>query len=449
MTKTLIASFIFTLILTYAAADSLAQRTRGSLIISGAAGLSREDFGTGVIEKFVTLTGGPDANNKKHGNRWYYWLEPGSLFNLRTRSVIERRVRDRTPLDNVTNASGDGPSPAAARPCERALAQHAVCEAANRRALEIMQANKLEAITVVQEVQTGALITFAASEPDRLDVTTPLMPLSTVKLMLASSWWNHDQPEDPKLRDAPPMSVTEMIIKGNDLVGKRMASELRKSIGTTTILKDLEHYGFLSRSKFLRLPVDRSFWSSIDERWRNRLQPKASYVSLSMKTTKQDWEDTLSIGEAGFVVTALHLSRYLQAVGNGGVMVAPCARRELFGVEVNGTGRSAGKAVRVMREDTAAKLQEAMRGVVRSGTATSIADALGNTGWQIGGKTGTGPGPAPPGPQSDGWFAGLIFDARGQARFTVATFVRRGGLGGGNAARISAELARILIEGSN
>jgi hypothetical protein len=49
------------------------------------------------------------------------------------------------------------------------------------------------------------------------------------------------------------------------------------------------------------------------------------------------------------------------------------------------------------------------------------------------------------GSQLDGWFAGLIFDSQGEARFTVATFVRHGGTGGGNAAKISAELARYII----
>jgi hypothetical protein len=34
------------------------------------------------------------------------------------------------------------------------------------------------------------------------------------------------------------------------------------------------------------------------------------------------------------------------------------------------------------------------------------------------------------GPPYDGWFAGLIFDPQGKARFTVATYVRHGGLGG-------------------
>ena len=35
---------------------------KGTLILSGAAGTSRESFGTGVLERFVELAGGPEAN---------------------------------------------------------------------------------------------------------------------------------------------------------------------------------------------------------------------------------------------------------------------------------------------------------------------------------------------------------------------------------------------------
>jgi len=38
----------------------------------------------------------------------------------------------------------------------------------------------------------------------------------------------------------------------------------------------------------------------------------------------------------------------------------------------------------------------------------------------------------------------LIFDPQGKARFTVVTFVKQGGPGGGNAARISAEMGHFL-----
>ena len=48
--------------------------------------------------------------------------------------------------------------------------------------------------------------------------------------------------------------------------------------------------------------------------------------------------------------------------------------------------------------------------------------------------------------KQDGWFAGLVFDRHGKARYTVATFVSGGGLGGVNAAEISATVARFLAE---
>jgi cyanophycinase len=38
------------------------RQPKGTLIVSGAAGLSRENYGAGVLERFVTLAGGPDAN---------------------------------------------------------------------------------------------------------------------------------------------------------------------------------------------------------------------------------------------------------------------------------------------------------------------------------------------------------------------------------------------------
>ena len=104
--------------------------------------------------------------------------------------------------------------------------------------------------------------------------------------------------------------------------------------------------------------------------------------------------------------------------------------------------------LRILQESTALKLQAAMRAVVERGTAKSAAPILAGTGWSIGGKTGTGPGPKAPGPGSDGIFAGLIFDPQGNAQFTVVTYIRNGGLGGGNAARVSAELARFLAEGA-
>ncbi|HKY04015.1 MAG TPA: penicillin-binding transpeptidase domain-containing protein [Blastocatellia bacterium] len=321
-----------------------------------------------------------------------------------------------------------------------------VCAAANRRASEIMNANRLEAVTVVQDVRTGAVIVFAASQPSRLDVTTPVMPLSLSKLLLSASWWDNRQPDlsfdstrgsanaqNPAYRSR--VSVHEMLVGGSDSAGRQMAIALRKSVGTKRVIEDLKRYGFGPRTG---LPLDNAFWGELAPSWKTRLVPAPAYISLSDESNDSEWAEALSLGETDMSVTALHVSRFLQAVGNNGVMLTPVAVEQQLTL-------SPAKPTRIMQEPTALRLQSAMRDTVERGTAKSIAQALENTGWRIGGKTGSGPGPQPIGPQSDGWFAGLIFDPQGKARFTVATFVRHGGAGGGNAAKVSAELARFLI----
>jgi cell division protein FtsI/penicillin-binding protein 2 len=324
--------------------------------------------------------------------------------------------------------------------CAEAIRKQTVCEAANRHALQVMRAGNLQALTVVQDVRTGALVAFVASNPNVLNVTTPLLPLSTVKLLVAASWWDHGQPDEPELIDAPQVSVFEILARGSDNAGRRMASMLRASIGTEAVLKDLKAYGFVAQSESSKRQLDKSFWAELSKPWQATLTPVESYHLLSSETSTKDWEDVLSIGENRFVVTPLHLSRFLQAVGNDGVMLTPIAR-----AEQDPNDKSKQRSLRVMRSDTALKMQVGMRGAVQRGTATSIAHALEDTGWQIGGKTGTGPNKV--GPESDGWFAGLVFDEQNHARFTVATFVKHGGPGGGNAARISAALAGFLIRG--
>ena len=220
-----------------------------------------------------------------------------------------------------------------------------------------------------------------------------------------------------------------------------MAIALRKAVGSETVIKDLERYGFAPRRSS---GVDETFWGELAPGWRSRLVPASVYAELTGTMKDVEWADVLSIGEAKFSTTALHLSRFMQAVGNGGFMLSPVAREE-GALETKKSPSLVPLPTRWLQEDTALRLQSAMRDTVVRGTARSISNSLDGTGWQIGGKTGSGPGPAPIGPQSDGWFAGLIFDPEGKARFTVATFVRHGGPGGGNAAKISADLARFII----
>jgi cell division protein FtsI/penicillin-binding protein 2 len=339
-------------------------------------------------------------------------------------------------------------------PCARAMAQGAVCEAANTRVIELMNARGLEAATLVLDVQTGALIAFAATpgsnasgkgvEP--LKVTTPVLPLSLTKLFLVASWWDRGQPDSSFdcIRGAAPertepMTIHDMIAIGCDLPAKQMAIALRKKVGAEAVLADLGRFGFGPRSKLSR---DDSFWAELAQEWRDTLVPVASYTLLSAKTKDSEWADVFSLGETDFVVTVLHVSRFLQAVGNKGMLLPPIARKE---ADVS-VSKASANSRRMMQENTAIRLQAAMRDVVQRGSARGIAHALDGTGWQIGGKTGTGPGLASTGPEYDGWFAGLVFDPQGTARFTLATYVRHGGRGGENAAMVSAQLARYLIE---
>jgi cell division protein FtsI/penicillin-binding protein 2 len=326
-----------------------------------------------------------------------------------------------------------------AGPCATPLSKRGVCQAANNYALERMKAGNLEAIVVMQDVRTGALVAFAASDPAKFDVTIALLPLSPVKLLVAASWLDHQGGQDTNVPNNEKL-LTDSIVSGNDNAGRRIASALREAAGTDTVLQDLARYGFPAR-QYQAAATDGKFWIELAPRWRERLVPATSYHSLGKETTTKDWEDTLSIGEVRFIATALHLSRFLQAVGNGGVMAAPVARDE----EPSGPGSTI-PATRVMSEAAAIKLQALMRGTVERGTAKSAFPILDGSGWSMGGKTGTGPEPGTTdaGPRSDGCFAGLIFDPEGKARFTVVTFVKHGGFGGGNAARISAELALFL-----
>ncbi|HET7452602.1 MAG TPA: penicillin-binding transpeptidase domain-containing protein [Thermoanaerobaculia bacterium] len=180
-----------------------------------------------------------------------------------------------------------------------------------------------------------------------------------------------------------PVSVHEMLVGGSDDDARELARALRKAAGTAPVVGDLRRFG--------------------------------ATTTLTEATPENAWDDALSIGEANLETNLLRVSDFLRGVGGGTPMIRP---------------------------DTARKLQSAMLDAVTRGTGREIANALSGTGWRIGGKTGTGPGSV--GPQSDGWFAGLVFDGQGRPRYTVAAYVRRGGKGGGRAARVCAEIARTL-----
>jgi cell division protein FtsI/penicillin-binding protein 2 len=228
-----------------------------------------------------------------------------------------------------------------------------------------------------------------------------------------------------------------MLAGGSDSSGRQVALGLRKSVGTQKVLADFRRYGF-NRG-------DESFWAEVDPRWRKRLTTPPAYAMLD-KLNDEDWSSALSIGESYMMTTTLQVSRFLQGVGNNGLICAPVVRRM-----AKGAGRAwniaCGDPTRIVEEAPQEKLMAAMKDAVKRGTATRLAGALEGIGWAIGGKTGTGGRAGAPMNEQDGWFAGLVFDRQGKARYAVANFVRRGGLGGGSAAEISAQMAGFVTGG--
>jgi cell division protein FtsI/penicillin-binding protein 2 len=137
------------------------------------------------------------------------------------------------------------------------------------------------------------------------------------------------------------------------------------------------------------------------------------------------------------------LADTVSVIGNDGLACSPVALRMEQG-RSRTLNKSCSASRRMMTETATKQLISALLDTVKRGTATGISGALKGTGWSIGGKTGTGGVAGAPFEDQDGWFAGLIFDESLKARYTVATFVRHGGAGGGKAAEISAEEARFL-----
>jgi hypothetical protein len=236
----------------------------------------------------------------------------------------------------------------------------------------------------VREVRTGDVLAHVGT-PD-LGVDTPLAPLSIIKVFVAASWIQHglgnvavDCGRPPR-----PMLVEEMIASGCDSAGADMAVQLRRRIGAQAVLRDLRAFGI-------------------------------TRVTLRPDTSDAEWGDALTLGEREVAVTPGEVSTFLRVVGQG--------------------------ATTQLTATTSTRLARALEGVVEGGTASSVRMALAGTGWRLGGKTGTGPGPC--GEHCDGWFAGLLSDRQG-GRYVILSFIRGRGPGGGVAAKTTATVAEYL-----
>jgi hypothetical protein len=365
------------------------------------------------------------------------------------------------PLAAWLAATGAAPPRQAAlggaeSPCRLALRGGTVCETAGEEASRWLALRHLAGAALMQDVQTGALVSFTsapspapavagaattrggATVAGGVDVTRPLLPLSLAKVFLAASCWDRAATLPP----GADRDLHEMLVDGADSIGRRLAIDLRRAVGSAAVLADLQRFGLRScgnTGASAPLPGDR-FWRELAPQFVQRLRPATACVSIGPNDPDTRWASALSIGEDGFTVTLLHVSRFLQAVGNGGLLMQPVALWA-GGDRIATPAPPGPEGTRIVAVSTAASLQAALSDAVLRGTAIGIRGLPGH-GWTMGGKTGTGPGEARP---YDGCFAGLVFDRRRVARYTIASYVSRGGRGGGAAAQLAAELvARTL-----
>ena len=250
------------------------------------------------------------------------------------------------------------------------------------------RAQGLQGTALIQDVRTGAVRA-------RLGEVWGGRPLSVAKLFLAAIYYRHQ----PQLRGLN-VDIDRLIALGSDDGGRRLALDLRRALGSETMLGDLARFGFA------------------------RCGPRRATdcTELAATTADADWAEALSLGERGFRVTPEGLAAFMRTIGRGGL---------------DGGGR------RAMTQAAARRLQRAMIATVERGTARSNRDRLAGIGF-MGGKTGTTRSDTPA--QFDGLFSGLIFDRAQTPLHAVIVYVRHGGQGGLLPARIAADLGRALLE---
>jgi cell division protein FtsI/penicillin-binding protein 2 len=326
-----------------------------------------------------------------------------------------------------------------------------LCAGLTAEAWRLLRASGRPGAVVMQDVATGAVVAYAATgsaEDAPLGIRQYAAPGSVFKLALAALWWEGGMPPSTVLPCPPSVEVapgavisnyggadlgsvevpTGMLVPSCNTAAVLMAQQMRERLGEQAFLDAYRAYGFIP---YETDPpgVDREFWSTGSSAWERRMSPSASRLRMSERTGAAEWAQ-LAIGQGPLDVTVIGVSRFLQAIGNGGEMVRPTLEPE--------RAARPERVERVMSAQTAERLQGAMLETVRSGTARAALPRMAGTGWALGGKTGTA---QVAGRSDDGWFAGLVHDDRGVPRYTVVAYLRGGGPGGAGPTAIAAGLA--------
>jgi hypothetical protein len=332
-----------------------------------------------------------------------------------------------------------------------------VCRGATAEAARLLAATGRPGAIVVQDVASGAVVAYAATGgPDDppLGIRRYAPPGSVYKLALAAVWWESGMPDVamgcPASMEVAPRAVISnygnfaisqvtvprgMLVPSCNTTAVEMAMRLRDEIGIDAVLDAYRAFGFVPYAESAPSATDAEFWSTGSAAWGRRLAPATSRLRASAETGAAEWAQ-LAIGQGPLDVTVIGVSRFLQAIGNDGVMLRPTVEHDLAARPT--------EVARVMSAATAERLRSAMRAVVAEGTARGSAQArLRRTDWSLGGKTGTA---QLQGRADDGWFAGLIHDPDGVPRYSVVVYLQGGGPGGGRPTAIAADLVRTLAD---
>ena len=145
-----------------------------------------------------------------------------------------------------------------------------------------------------------------------------------------------------------------------------------------------------------------------------------------------------SIGQGRVLTTPLHMTLIASAIANGGVMNEPRLLKTI--TTAQGTQRALAPfslGERVMKEETARRIENEMIRVVKSGTGTRA--ALSN-GYVVAGKTGSAEASNDKTVETHAWFVGYI--TNDNAPYAISVVVENGGSGGG----VAAPLARKTLQ---
>ena len=326
-----------------------------------------------------------------------------------------------------------------------------LCRGATARAWELLRDSGRPGAVIVEDVQTGALVAYAATggpgQPP-LGIQEYAAPGSTWKLALSALWWESGLadttlacPAEVRLTpraviandnhfSIPEVSApTEMLVYSCNTTAVEMALLMRERLGAEAFQRAYRRFGFDVYTDHAPEARQEEFWRTSSRAWARRMGPPPARVRIGPQTSRAEWGQ-LAIGQGPVDVTPIHLARFVQAIGNGGVMLAPTLEQ---------AEARAGGGERVMSEATARKLVSAMRQVVERGTARHTRPILQGLDWGMGGKTGTAQVRHA---ADNGWFAGLIFGPGDRPRYSVVVLSVGGGHGGGIPAHVAAEMTR-------